>query len=50
MTHRDDAARMRHMLEHSREAVQLAAGKSRGDLDTDRTFNLAMTRLLEIVG
>jgi uncharacterized protein with HEPN domain len=50
MTHRDDAARMRHMLDHAREAVQLAAGRSRADLDADRTFNLAMTRLLEIIG
>lgn len=50
MTHRDDAARMRHMLDHAREAVQLASGRSRADLDADRTFNLAMTRLLEIIG
>jgi uncharacterized protein with HEPN domain len=50
MTHRDDVTRMRHMLEHAREAVQLASGRTRADLDADRTFNLAMTRLLEIIG
>jgi uncharacterized protein with HEPN domain len=38
------------MLEHAREAIQLASGRTRADLDADRTFNLAMTRLLEIVG
>jgi uncharacterized protein with HEPN domain len=38
------------MLDHSLEALQLAAGRSRSDLDSDRLFNLAMTRLLEIVG
>ncbi len=38
------------MLEHSREAVSMAAGRSRADLDQDRQFNLALVRLLEIVG
>ena len=38
------------MLEHAREAIQLGAGKSRRDLDADRVLNLALVRLLEIVG
>jgi uncharacterized protein with HEPN domain len=38
------------MLDHARESVDLAQGKSRQDLDEDRTFNLAQARLLEIVG
>jgi uncharacterized protein with HEPN domain len=41
---------MRHMLDHASEAVRLGAGRTRADLDADRTFSLAMTRLLEIVG
>lgn len=49
MTRRDEVS-LRQMLDHSREATQLAAGRSRADLDSDRLFNLAMTRLLEIVG
>jgi uncharacterized protein with HEPN domain len=49
MTPRDEAS-LRQMLDHSWEALQLAAGRSRADLDSDRLFNLAMTRLLEIVG
>jgi uncharacterized protein with HEPN domain len=49
MTPRDEIS-MRQMLDHAREAQQLASGKSRADLDADRLFNLAMTRLLEIVG
>lgn len=28
----------------------MAAGRVRADLDSDRQFNLAMTRLMEIVG
>jgi uncharacterized protein with HEPN domain len=38
------------MLDHAREAQQLASGRNRNDLDTDRLFHLAMTRLLQIVG
>jgi len=50
MTRHDDTARLRHMLDHAREAVELARARTRADLDADRPFNLAMTRLLEIVG
>jgi uncharacterized protein with HEPN domain len=38
------------MLDHAREAVELARGRTRTDLDTDRLLNLALVRLLEIVG
>jgi uncharacterized protein with HEPN domain len=38
------------MLDYSREAAALIAGRAREDLDTDRTLNLALVRLLEIVG
>jgi len=41
---------LRHMLDCAREAKMMAAGRTRQDLDTDRQFNLAMTRLMEIVG
>jgi uncharacterized protein with HEPN domain len=50
MTRHDDAARLRHMLDHARKAVRLAQGRTRADLDTDELFSLAMTRLLEIIG
>ncbi len=50
MTRHDDDARLRHMRDHAREAVQLALGRARADLDADRSFNLATTRLLEIIG
>src|SRR5262245_2753743 len=49
MTPRDEIS-LRQMLDHAREAHQLAATRSRTDLDVDRLFHLAMTRLLEIVG
>jgi uncharacterized protein with HEPN domain len=49
MTRRDEVS-MLQMLDHASEARQLASGSTRGELDTDRVFHLAMTRLLEIVG
>jgi uncharacterized protein with HEPN domain len=38
------------MLDHAREAVAMACGRTRADLDSDRQFNLALVRLLEIIG
>jgi uncharacterized protein with HEPN domain len=38
------------MPDHAREAVVLAQGKNRADLDKDRLLELALVRLLEIVG
>lgn len=50
MSPHDDCLRVRHMLDHSVEAVEMARGRSRKDLDGDRQFNLSLVRLLEIVG
>jgi uncharacterized protein with HEPN domain len=41
---------LRHMLDHAREAYALIQNKSREDLDADRLLNLALVRLLEIIG
>ena len=38
------------MLDASREAIAIARGKTRQDLDEDRILELALTRLVEIVG
>jgi uncharacterized protein with HEPN domain len=40
----------RHMLDHALEAVSMTKGKTRADLDKDRPLNLALVRLLEIIG
>ena len=50
MTRRDDSVPMRHMLDHAREAVAIVSGRARTDLDTDRILQLALTRVVEIVG
>jgi len=49
MTRHDDLTRMRHMLDHAREAVEMAAGRQREDLNQDRMLELALVRLVEIV-
>lgn len=50
MTKHDSVIFYRHMLDHAQEAVALIHGKSRKDLDRDRLLNLALVRLLEIIG
>ena len=46
----DALARVQHMLDYAREAEDMAQGRVRADLDADRMFNLALTRLVEVVG
>jgi hypothetical protein len=43
-----DRIRLQHMLDHASEAMQMAHGRVRDDLDADRQLNLALVRLLEI--
>ncbi len=50
MSRHDDRVSLRQMLEHSREAVDMGAGRTRADLDSDRQLNLSLTRLVEVVG
>jgi uncharacterized protein with HEPN domain len=38
------------MLDSAEEAVELARGRKRKDLDNDRMLNLSLTRLLEVIG
>jgi len=50
MLTREDTTRLKHMLDHSREAIALLHGKERQDLDNDRLLQLGLMRLIEIVG
>ncbi len=50
MTRHDDTIRLRHMLDHAREAVKMAEGKERSALRNDRILELAVIRLIENVG
>jgi uncharacterized protein with HEPN domain len=50
MSRRDPEIALRQILLHAREAVDICSQKTRADLDTDRLLNLALTRLVEIIG
>jgi uncharacterized protein with HEPN domain len=50
MSRHDSAVSLRQMRDHAREAVDMVRERVRGDLDTDRMLNLALVRLLEILG
>ena len=50
MSRRDDTVPMRHMLDYARETVAMVSGRSRSDVDIDRMLQLALTRLLEMIG
>jgi len=44
MSRHESLVRLRHRLDHAREAVTMAAGKTRKDVETDRKLNLALVR------
>jgi len=50
MSRHDPLVRMKHMLDHAREAVELLGDMSQEDLAKHRERQLALTRLIEIVG
>ena len=50
MLRNDDLVRMRHMLDYACETVALGRDRTREDLDANRVLNLALVRLLEIIG
>jgi uncharacterized protein with HEPN domain len=50
LTLHDDGIRLHHMRDHAAEAVALAHGKARADLDRDRLLELGLVRLVEVVG
>lgn len=50
MSRHNDEISIRHMLDHSHEVLDLTKDKRRTDLDSDRVLELALVRLLEIIG
>ena len=50
MSQHNTTVSLRHMLDYALEAVAMVEGKTRADLDKDRQLNLALVRLLEIIG
>ena len=49
MTRHNPMVRVHHMLDHSREAVEMTRGRTRADLDRDRLLNLALVQLVEVI-
>jgi uncharacterized protein with HEPN domain len=47
---KDDAVRVRHMLDFARKAVQFNKGKSRADLDSNEMLAMATIHLIEVIG
>ena len=50
MSEHDETIVMRQMLDHAREAILLTKKKTYKDLVDDRTLQLALTRLIEVIG
>ena len=50
MSRRDPLVFVHHMLDHALEAREMTKDRSRADLDADRMLNLALVRLMEVVG
>ena len=50
MSHRDPMVCIYHMHDHTQEVLEMVKNRSRTDLDTDRMLNLALVRLVEIIG
>jgi uncharacterized protein with HEPN domain len=50
MSKHDPETTLRQIMAYAREAVAITQGKTRADLDQDRLLNLALTRLVEIIG
>ena len=48
--HKDELVYVGHMLDLAQEALRLIAGKTRTDVETDRTLSLALTHLLQTIG
>lgn len=49
LQHKDEI-RIRHMLNHSIEAVEMVKGRTRQELTSNRMLELALVRLVEIIG
>jgi len=50
MTQHNPWIRVRHMHDHAQEAIQLLGKKTLDDLKSNRTVQLALVQLIEIVG
>ena len=50
MTRHDPWVRVRHMRDHAQEAIGMLGEKTLDELKSDRTVQLALVQLIEIIG
>lgn len=50
MSRHDDAVSLRHIIVYSREAIDILGGRSSSGIEDDRTTQLALVKLVGIVG
>jgi uncharacterized protein with HEPN domain len=50
MNRRDPRVALEQMPAHAREALSFVEGKTRADLEANRLLNLALVRLVEVIG
>ena len=50
MSEHDPTIRLRHMLDHAREAVSIISGKTRAHLGAERLLDLSLMHLITIIG
>ena len=50
MSKHDPEVILKQILQYAEEAVSISQGKTRQNLNNDRLLNLALTRLVEVIG
>jgi uncharacterized protein with HEPN domain len=50
MSRHHDWVSLQQMLDHAQEAIRFASGKSEADVVSDRLLQLALVKLVEVVG
>lgn len=50
MSKRDPKLPLLHMRDFAREVIEFTRNRTRADMDKDRVFNLALARLIELIG
>jgi uncharacterized protein with HEPN domain len=50
MSRHDPVVAIKHMLDYAQKAVAISRGRKRSELDEDITFNLALSRAVEVIG
>jgi uncharacterized protein with HEPN domain len=50
MSRHNDQVPLQHMIDYIKQGIALSADKSRDDLDTNVLFELAMVRVVEVIG